>query len=533
MRLGFVLARLSESSAFEGSPITDEWLAGLTGDHAVFLAVDEDGPGVQRMRDLGAQVHVSGKRSMADADGTPMTADQVAARWMAGRHRTGPLDCIVYDCEVPTDYAWFEASLDEVPRGVALGGGPCRDLRAVWDDPDLFDRYGRMIWAAAGLVATADFLLSDAAAEAYGFRGTLPSRLRVTPAALMEQPTIPARPGLVTVVATTEGPTDLASIVGKVVETVPIGTETTIAVVHRDLPVAGTRTRDLVLRSVASGLRTAVIAVPVDADDATAAEFVDTADVLVLARPTDAVIPAVVEAMRRRPWEMIGGKPSTFDTPVFPQGLPTVSNRMNGLLLNAEGPPSGLADALESLEDVDADVAVVHDAAGAKTAARLVTVRSVEHADVVVIGGRSPIFGHIDPKLVSPHVVAFGRPIWGSVARLARQVDSLADVIRSVTSLEHVEDVRLLAMPSVGDGLLDVSPVPERGRSPVVAGTGILPRPRHVSIVREQVMRPPVESGSDDLSVKRWAEHHRWSDRVRLALPWRWGLLPRSMRGRW
>jgi hypothetical protein len=34
-------------------------------------------------------------------------------------------------------------------------------------------------------------------------------------------------------------------------------------------------------------------------------------------------------------------------------------------------------------------------------------------------------------------------------------------------------------------------------------------------------------------TVQEWAQNHGFLDRVRLALPWKWGLLPRAMRNRW
>lgn len=33
--------------------------------------------------------------------------------------------------------------------------------------------------------------------------------------------------------------------------------------------------------------------------------------------------------------------------------------------------------------------------------------------------------------------------------------------------------------------------------------------------------------------VAEWAKKHTITDRARLLLPWKWGLLPRSMEGRW
>jgi hypothetical protein len=34
-------------------------------------------------------------------------------------------------------------------------------------------------------------------------------------------------------------------------------------------------------------------------------------------------------------------------------------------------------------------------------------------------------------------------------------------------------------------------------------------------------------------SVAAWARRATWGDRLRLALPWRFGLLERAMKGRW
>ena len=34
-------------------------------------------------------------------------------------------------------------------------------------------------------------------------------------------------------------------------------------------------------------------------------------------------------------------------------------------------------------------------------------------------------------------------------------------------------------------------------------------------------------------TVHEWAQNHGFLDRLRLALPWKWGLLPRAMRNRW
>ena len=34
-------------------------------------------------------------------------------------------------------------------------------------------------------------------------------------------------------------------------------------------------------------------------------------------------------------------------------------------------------------------------------------------------------------------------------------------------------------------------------------------------------------------ALQFWAQNHGFLDRLRLALPWKWGLLPRAMRNRW
>lgn len=49
----------------------------------------------------------------------------------------------------------------------------------------------------------------------------------------------------------------------------------------------------------------------------------------------------------------------------------------------------------------------------------------------------------------------------------------------------------------------------------------------------DAVAKSPVPVTPAAADVRTWAKKHRWTDRVRLALPHKWGALNRAMRGRW
>jgi hypothetical protein len=52
-----------------------------------------------------------------------------------------------------------------------------------------------------------------------------------------------------------------------------------------------------------------------------------------------------------------------------------------------------------------------------------------------------------------------------------------------------------------------------------------------VYLPRRRFLPDPATSPHAELAA--WARQARWRERVRLGLPWRWGLLDRAMKERW
>jgi hypothetical protein len=102
---------------------------------------------------------------------------------------------------------------------------------------------------------------------------------------------------------------------------------------------------------------------------------------------------------------------------------------------------------------------------------------------------------------------------------------TLGELVANLVDFGRFGLVNFVSVPSRG---LDYSPVPLK----------ITPQQRpsldreSSEVVSMEVATAVADQANGD-AVLRWAKTHRWSSRVRLAAPWRWGLLPRLMKGRW
>ncbi|MEM6796250.1 MAG: hypothetical protein AAF725_19930, partial [Acidobacteriota bacterium] len=90
--------------------------------------------------------------------------------------------------------------------------------------------------------------------------------------------------------------------------------------------------------------------------------------------------------------------------------------------------------------------------------------------------------------------------------------------------LVHMEHVTTTWHPSSG-----VLPAPRWLPS---GGQVVIPTasPEPVSSPRWSARQSPPADSED---LRTWAQTTKWKERVRLALPWRLGLLDRAMRSRW
>ncbi|NNC91306.1 MAG: hypothetical protein HKN80_02315, partial [Acidimicrobiia bacterium] len=158
MRIAYVASQIPRRHELASGPIDAEWIVDQAGTTEVVAFVDYESEGTDLLAGAGVTVSVSPKRPALFAEGAYETAEQLQARILLELHLDDPFDAIIYDSASTSDWAWYQARLQSVPRGVALGQGAARDIRIVAASPTLFAAHGRQLWALTGALTTADFL---------------------------------------------------------------------------------------------------------------------------------------------------------------------------------------------------------------------------------------------------------------------------------------------------------------------------------------------------------------------------------------
>jgi hypothetical protein len=167
-----------------------------------------------------------------------------------------------------------------------------------------------------------------------------------------------------------------------------------------------------------------------------------------------------------------------------------------------------------------------------------------------VLGDRVALLSEVSELkgLLHAHLDEIGQDVAGSAAQIARVLER-AELEKHALGLEGLVN----ALNQERDGLLDERSKLEAAlgavegeRSKLESALGALEGERSrleafVNVLdseREEARRRlgAVSSELADerrLGPRRWAIEHSWSDRLRMAMPQRWGLLDRAMRGRW
>lgn len=525
-----------------------DWLEELTGDHEVEVFVDQATEGSERLRRAGVPVTVSIKRSVVETDGRRVSADALQAQAVRRSHDRAPFDAIVYGSDATTDLAWFEPALRGVPRGVALGSGLAHDLRAVWEDRELFGKLSRRFWSWTGLVASADFLLSDVPPGAFGLSddGRLPPRY-TTGAPEPRRVESPAGAWVV-VAATSLGAAGLEGLVRQVVERVPPADGTTYVIVTRPSLPEGLAAEKAILGNCPDSLRRRIV-VAAAGHDGVAADFLAAADVMVAASPAELAVPGVASAARRLGWVLLDEPPPAPEPAgTFPAPVPVRRNGGHVQVLAWESPVARLRAALEDLgRDVGADdLLVIHAEGRAGPAARLFALADYRGVDVVVWGKPDAVLGQPDPRFLYPHALAIRGATVPSVAQAIEDCESLWALVCWAVSHEWIDRLRLLVLPASPEcEFWEVYEV-QRATTFWSPRAGMLPAPRWIPSVTREPSPPHAEPvrlphrrfiapprPDRRIALEGWARRSRWLERARLALPWRWGMLERAMRGRW
>lgn len=520
MRFAYVASHLPRRRELVPGPIDAEWIVDERGSSDVVVFVDYESDGTDLLREAGIDVQVSPKRTVSMPDGTFRTADQIQAQELVHRHRHQPFDAVVYDSAHTTDWAWHEPELSAIPRGVAIGPGPVRDVRLVSAVPELFGSHGRSLWAMTGTLATADFLLSDVEVATYGIDGArLPAASSLNPLPTTPAPEGPA--GHIALVALSESPAGLASIVERTLSSVATDDNTMLSVIHPDVAIGMETTRDIVWSSIPPVWEGRVrLAEP--SSDGVADGLLAQADVVVAARPSDLAVRAVSDAAAKAGSVVL--EPAGPQVARFQPEAITKAETAPPVLIAVDGPLTELIDTI-SRASREAPAIVLHTDAGSWSARRLWRLPGSSRGGLMMVCEPGAYHGEPDPEQPAFDLLGFDAASWPSIRRLLETADTLHQVVGAAGSLAHAHRVNLLVLPAVGAAHGRLAAQPD---APAwVTDTGSLPQPV-LPVAGSEPVPPATSEG-----IKEWVESHGIRDRIRLALPWKWGLLNRAMRGRW
>jgi hypothetical protein len=524
MRIAYVTSQIPRRSELSPGPIDAEWIVAERGEIDLTAFVDFSSDGADLVAKAGVPVHISPKRPVV-IEGTLETAEQIQARTLLRLHLEEPFDAVIYDSSLAADWAWHQPRLGSIPRGVAFGAGPVRDIRLVAGTPALFRTHGRHLWALTGSLASADFILGDAPPEAYGLPSSaLPPRYRLNP--LPDEAPATKSLALVALVALNEGPIGLASLVERAIHAHPIGSSTSLVVIHPDVVTGPETAGDIVMGSLPRSLVDRVRVVE-PSSDGVAAGVLQQADFVVAARSSDLAIRAVGEAAARVGGAVLEQRPDT--APWLGETVPEKRPHTEPVLMPVDRPP---AELIEAIDDVTAPAVVLHSRGAAQLARRVWRLPGSSRAGLVVVCDTDPYLGSADPARPAFSLLGFRMDSWPSIRRLLEKAGTLHEVVEAAAALTHASQVDLLTLPVGGASHGGLTPTP--GDIPAwVTAQGMLPPANLAGLAGGAQADRVIQLEPTGSDIQHWAETHGFRDRIRLALPWKWGLLARAMRGRW
>lgn len=574
MRFAFLLTALPLRRHLEAGPIDAEGLLALAADHDLELFVDQATEGSEMLRRSGLPVTISLKRPVEGSDGHKASADALQARALARLHVEAPFDALVYGSDRSLDLAVHEPGLRPIPRIVGLGAGFPHDLRAVWQDRRIFARLARTLHAATGFVSSADFLLSDVPPAAFGLAddGHLPPWLGASdlvgsapPEPLADDDPRLAAARWIAVAATALGLNDAETLVERLVARLHPGPHTTLLIAIRPPLPDADPIDEAILRGCPEALRSQVV-IAATGDDGVAHDFFEAADLVVAATPAELAVRGVAEAARRsglllletpspeppiRP--SVGTFPGSLEADEPPRGARPV--RREGLrILTWEGTADDMARILEGIgRDLESgemaadDLLVLHAVDRAEPAVDLFALSDLGGVDLVTWARPGYVLGEPNPDHLYPWALAVRAAAVPALARATGRCRSTWELICWAVSSEWLDRLRWLVLPAPeGADLWEPTAFDAIGVRWQPC-SGVLPAPRWLAAPPPDPFPAPVPlpaylprrrfiakpTGAPRPVLETWARQARWSQRVRLALPWRWGLLERAMEGEW
>ncbi|MCL1598949.1 MAG: hypothetical protein M3094_07180 [Actinomycetia bacterium] len=519
MRIAYVTSSIALASAFDQDAFAAEDLIELHREDEMIVFIDENTAGSERVAASGVSISISPKRSL-EIDGSVKTSDAIVAQSIAAIHDANPFDEIWYTPDVLTDLAWYEPSLREIRQMMVVDSATTRSGQRIWTDGDLIRSHGIRSWAASGRMGAVDGLISDVPLSTYGLRPQALPPVRPTGIPIPAESDLPPSPRLVVLVARPHDDRDLGAAIRQTAEIVELSIATTLVIVHDDLLNDGVAAGRSIWKSVPEPLRRSTIAVAMGSDGI-AEGFLSHADVIVCMTPAEVAIPAVRVAAVSTPLRVLAGaqrldgSPDSSDRGTRPtDDAVTVVVEMEQTVADALiGVPTG-------------STVVLHRPDHVKIAAELAGYDRVGGADVALLCEPDGIYGSVSLKL-SDSVLVLGAELSVFIPeQLGEQ--PLDDFIRLILTPVNVDRVSLQLVPVPGITVFEAQWT--------LGSSGVLPVAGSALGVGPVVaMGHPAQGDLPEpqLAPRQWVETLAWQDRVRLLLPWKWGLLARAMRGRW
>ncbi|NQV07037.1 hypothetical protein HQ535_10830, partial [bacterium] len=293
MKVGLVVERIPLRAEIPGTPLAAEDLVELSSRIDLAVFADLESGGADLIRSAGCPVAVSEKRGMVNTRSRRLVTDRSAvASAVKDRALSQGLDVLLYDEVIRADLSWYEPDLAGIPRGVVLGSGPIADQRMVLEHPVLVVSKGIEVWQSLGMLASADFVVSDASLDGFGVRGMEVPRYRWSThrGSAESMPISSAK--LIAVVALTDTRVGFASVVRDIDSEGEIPEDCLVCVIAPDVRLGAESVAALIIEGAPSRLQGQIVVVP-PAEDGIAWRLLKRADLVVARRRTDAVSPAV------------------------------------------------------------------------------------------------------------------------------------------------------------------------------------------------------------------------------------------------
>ncbi len=448
----------------------------LAGGADLTLVSDVRTPQVDALvEELGVELLVAEHR-MVDLGEGLTHSDPVLASRLASQ----PLDAILYATDALVDFAWYEPTLASIPRGRVTTGLLAR-LGAILDDSASFARLGRRALALAGDAATSDFVVAGSSPlhqELISEKFRLPARkprdgdgsLHILDVTALSKGEAPA--------AVANWATRREGIL------VAVGAESSQGVtLQAALPA------DLAGRVLFATV-----------DGAWCRELLASADTVEVAGSSDT---------GRELISLLGATPYRR---AEPERL-TVGTTDLGQLI----------DVLTTLQSEGSPAAVI--VAGDEMAGALFSGTRALHADLGFVAAPTDPMGDLDPGRIRDDTVLIGPRARLAVIEAARHSDTLRTLVYRLTEPSLVSSAVVGLVPG------------ESVSEPLALRTARIPHDLGLRVWPSLLPMPNVSAEPifDDapFDAIAWLGSKTWKTRWRLALPWRWGLLSKAMRGRW